>query len=147
MNNRGKLWIVPNESQDLLEVFERDVENRESYISCIQEFSNMYKVELIFQEEDYNLALYELTLLGNIVIKTDNEESSVVCYLPDKITINQYDWLYQNSNMLNNYKKIRGNSIFAVNQDGICWKKLNNIKKIMEEARKNIEFSKKGKVM
>ena len=136
MNNRGKLWIIPNEAEILQEVFERNVEIGKSHTYRIQEFSDIYGLGFEFKEEDYQLAPCEIATLGHLVIKAEDEVSLVVFYLPEFITDRQYNWLYQNSNMLGKYIQVSGNMVQSRAEDGICFKKLHGIEEIMTQARK-----------
>lgn len=147
LNSRGKLWIIPNESQILQEVFERDIIKGENYIRYIQEFSDIYQLGFTFQETDYQLAPCEIALLSHMVIKSEDEMSLAICYLPEKITDRQYNWLYLNSNMLNKYIQINGYSLQTADEDGICFKKVHGMEEIMKEAKKKSRVSTKGREM
>lgn len=136
MNNRGKLWIIPDEEQILQEVFESDIKKGISHTSGIQEFSNKYKLGYKFSEEDYQKAPCDMALLGHMVIKTEEETSLVVCYLPERVTDRQYNWLYQNNMILNNYVQIGAFSLHRVVDDSTCWKEIYGIQEIMKEAGK-----------
>lgn len=147
MQNRGKLWIIPNEEEILQEAFQRNVQEGRSHTHRIQEFSDIYHLGFQFKEEDYQTAPCEIAMLGHMVVKSEEEVSLIVCYLPEKITDRQYNWLYQNSDMLGKYIQINAYSLETANEDGICWKKVHGIEEIMKEARKKNLSSMKGKGM
>ena len=136
MNNRGKLIIIPNEDEILQMGFERDVESGKSHTSRIQEFSDIYNLGFQFTEEDYQTAPCDIAALGHLVIKTEDEVSLVVCYMPERITDRQYSWLYQNKEMLNHYTQVSANSLQSINEDGVCWKRLHGVEEMMNEAGK-----------
>lgn len=144
MNNRGKLWIIPNEEEILQEVFNRNVEEGKSHTTRIQEFSDVYNLGFKFNEEDYQTAPCEIANLGHMVIKSEDEVSLVVCYLPKKITDRQYNWLYQNKEMLSRYIQVSAESLQMVNEDGACWKKLHGVEEIIFEAGKKNLMTEKG---
>ena len=101
MNNRGKLFIIPNEFEILQQSFERDVASGKSHTQRIQEFSDIYTLGFNFTVEDYQTAPCKIAMLGHLIIKTEEEVALVVCYIPEIITDRQYNWLYQNKEMLN----------------------------------------------
>ena len=147
MSNRGKLWIIPNEEEILQEVFERNVQEGKSHTYYIQEFSNIYQLGFTFKEADYQTAPCEIAMLGHMVVKSEDEVSLVECYLPERVTDRQYNWLYQNNDMLSKYMLVNGNSLCIADEDGICWKKVHGIEEIMKEARKKNLLPKKGRRM
>ena len=145
MNNRGKLWIIPNEEEILQECFEREIKDGYSHTCYMQEFSDIYQLGFKFKEDDYQLAPCEIAMLRHMVVKSEDEVSLVVFYLPERITDRQYNWLYQNSDMLSKYIQVNGNSLCIADEDGICWKKVHGIEEMMKEARKKNLLPKKGK--
>jgi len=145
MFNRGKLFIIPNEDEILQEVFERKVEEGKSHTTRIQEFSDIYKLGFDFTEEDYQTAPCNIAALGHLVIKTEDEVSLVVCYVPERITDKQYNWLYQNKEMLNSYIQVSANSLEMLTEDGACWKKLHGVEEIIREAWKKNSITEKGR--
>lgn len=147
MNNRGKLWIIPNEEEILQEVFERNVQEGKSHTRHMQEFSDIYQLEFQFTEEDYQTAPCEIAMLGHMVVKSEEQVSLVVCYLPERITDRQYNWLYQNIDMLGKYIQVNGYSLQIADEDGICWKKVHGLEEILKEARRKNLLSAKGKGM
>ena len=145
MNNRGKLIIIPNENEILQMGFEREIEEGKSHTTRIQEFSDIYNLGFQFTEEDYQTAPCDIAALGHLVIKTEDEVSLVVLYMPERITDRQYNWLYQNKEMLNSYVQVSANAIQTIIESDVCWKKLHGIEEIMHEAgRKNL-MTEKGR--
>lgn len=144
MINRGKLWIIPNEEEILQEVYEKDVEKGKSHTYRLQEFSNMYKLGFEFTEADYQTAPCEIAKLGHLVVKTEDDVSLAVCYIPERVTDRQYNWLYQNRLLLDKYTQINAYSVQVIEEDGICWKKLHGIDEIILESNRKNLLSKKG---
>lgn len=147
MNKRGKLWIIPDEDKILQEIYEQDVQKDKTHTYYIQEFSNIYQLGFDFKEEDYQSAPCEIAILGHLVIKSEEEVSLIVCYLPERITDRQYNWLYQNREMFDKYIQVNGYSLQTVDDDGMCWKKVHGIEEIMVEVRKKNMIEAKGKGM
>jgi len=144
MINRGKLLIIPDEKQILQDVFERDVEVGKSHTYRLQEFSDLFKLGYKFNESDYQTVPCTITSLGHLVIKMEDDVSLVVCYLPETITNRQYDWLYQNINMLSQYVQVNGYSLQTLEENGSCWKKVHGAEEIKLEASKKNLLAKKG---
>ena len=143
MNNRGKLWIIPNEEEFSQELFERNVKLGEYHSKYIQEFSDLYMLGLVFKEDDQN-APYEIAKFGHVVVKSDDEIPSIICYLPERVTDSQYNWFDKNVPMLSQYIEVSGNSLQVIDEDGACWKKLHSVDEIITESRKKNLLPKKG---
>ena len=133
MLNRGKLWVIPDEETIIQEVFERNVEKGKSHTYHLQEFSDIFQLGFKFSEDDYQTAPCEIASLGHLVLKSEDEVSLVVCYLPEKITDRQYNWLYNNQNLINFYRQVNGYSI-RKNSDTMELKKIHGFSQIMQEA-------------
>lgn len=147
MTNKGNLWIIPNEENNVQPVFEKNVQEDKSHTYYIQKFVNNYKLGFDFKEEDYHAASCEIAKLGYMVVKSEDDPSLVICYLPEKITDRQYNWLYQNSNLLYKYMKVKGYFLKNVDEDYYYWEKVYGLEEILIEARKNNISTMKGKVM
>lgn len=139
MNNRGKLWIIPNEDEILQESFERNVESGKSHTYRMQEFSDIYQLGFKFSEDDYQEAPCEIAALGHLVVKSEDEVSLVICYLPERITDRQCNWLYDNQNMLSKYMQVNG---YSLNDNE--WNKIHGIDQIMMDAAKKNLLNEKG---
>lgn len=144
MINRGKLWVIPDEEQILQEVFERTVEKGRSHTYRLQEFSEVFQLGFQFGEEDYQTAPCEIATLGHLVVKSEDEVSLIVCYLPERVTDRQYSWLYQNMDMLSKYVQVNSYSLQLSDENGICWTKIHGIEEVIVEARKKNLLPKKG---
>lgn len=139
MINRGKLWIIPNEEEIIQNVFVQNIESGKSHTQCIQEFSDIYQLDFKFGEEDYQTAPCVIASSGHMVIKSEDEVSLVICYLPEKVTDRQYNWLYQNKNMLDKYIQVNGFSLYNARLQ-----KIHGTDQIMIEARKKNLLKEKG---
>jgi len=144
MNNRGDLWIIPNEEDIILDVYTRRVPLGMSHTYYLQEFSDLYNLGFNFKEDDCQIAPCEMASIGHLVIKSENQVSMVVCYLPEIITYRQFQWFHQNMMMLSNYTQVNGFSLQMSDSDGICFKKLHGVNEIMTEMRKKYSFKVKG---
>lgn len=111
MNYRGHLWIIPDENQILQSLYERKVNMGLSHTYAIQEFSNLYKLGFEFSESDYQVAPYEITKLGHLVVKSEDYSSVLVFYLPTTITDRQLEWFYANKLELSKYNLIAAYSL------------------------------------
>ena len=134
MNYRGKLFVIPNEEDNHQEFFERKIETGKKTYYYLQEFSDLYELGLKFNEEDYQVAPYQIAELGHLVVKTDNELSLAVCYLPEIITDKQYTWLCNNQNKITTNAMVVGLSLEKYINN--TWAKINGIKQIMTVANK-----------
>lgn len=138
MNDRSKLLIIPDE-QILQEVFEIDLKKGINHTSEVQKFLDKYQLFLKFNEDNYQKVSYDIAKLGHMVIKIEEDISLVACYLPKIITDRQYNWFYQNSMILNNYRQISCFSLEMVIDNSTCWKEIYKFQEIMNEIdKKNI---------
>ena len=71
----------------------------------------------------------------------------IVCYLPERITDRQYNWLYQNRELFDKYIQVNGYSLQTLDDDGTCWKKVHGMEEIMVEVRRKNMIEAKGKGM
>lgn len=72
----------------------------------MEEFSNIYHTGLYTElDTTGHEAALELANFGNVVISM--EENTLVCYLPNKISLNQKKWLLDNKKLLTQFE-VRG---------------------------------------
>ncbi len=136
MIHRGKLFIIPDEEQILQGLFEYSVEQGKSHTKGIQVFSDMYQLGYQFSEEDYQEAPCLIASMGHMVMKTDDDTSLAIFYLPERITERQNNWIYENQPMLNTYVHVN-----AYSKNGNKWDALHGMYEIKLEAnRKNCEI-------
>lgn len=106
MRMRGKLYIIPDENQILQEVFYRDVQK--DHLKAIQEFSDQFKLGYHFQADEYQEAPCMVALDGHLLVKTEENASLAVCYLPERVTDRQNIWLYEHRLEFSQYRMVGG---------------------------------------
>lgn len=130
MNQRGKLIVVPNE-EVIQGPFIYSVEQGKSHTKGLQIFSDMYHLGHQFAEMDYQEAPCAIANDGHMVIKTEDDVSLVVLYLPNRVTDRQLTWIYENEFSLGEYRQV--NAYSKKDQD---WEKLHGIIEIKQVANK-----------
>ena len=103
---RGKVYIIPNEDQIIEDCFYREIGS--SHLRAIQEFSDKYRLGYQFHEEDYQNAPCQVAMDGHLIIKTEEDASLAVAYIPEEITDRQSLWLYDHQRQLSKYGMIVG---------------------------------------
>lgn len=146
MNDRGKLIIIPNEDEILLDKFEKEVEMGRSHTYRIQEFSDMFMLGFTFTEEDYQAAPCEVAAKGHLVIKMAEESSITILYLPEIITNRQYEWLYSNVLELSRYVTVSAFSLTYSDDNIPVWVRVKGLNEIIVTAREKNFSYKKGMV-
>lgn len=134
MNHRGKLLVIPNEEKILQEFFEWKVEQGKSHTLGLQKFSDIYSLGYQFEEEDYQKAPCDIAASGHMVIKTEEDSSLVIFYLPEKVTDRQYNYIYNHQSELCSYVQVNGYSLKV--EETVIWDKVHGIHEIMKEAMK-----------
>lgn len=144
MNNRGSVIIVPDEEVIMQPLFERGVPYGEDHTKFIQEFSDMYHLGFTFSNNDYQEAPTKLASSGHLVVKSEDDSSLIVLYLPEVITDRQLDWYYQNEEKLEQYHIISAYSKqrYAVNED-LLWKEIYDIGNLRREMNQKNSIGKK----
>lgn len=141
MNKRGSLWIVPDENQILQPVFFRKIENGISHTSEIRNFVNIYEMGLEIDETDYHEGPCTVAKLGNLVIKSDDDVSQLIFYIPEKITNNQIQFILNNQFLFSKYQVVGGYSLKHLDDNGVVWKKIHGLNEITMECNlKNIKY-------
>ena len=108
MDCRGKMWIItPSSDND----YERLIPRGKFHTDYFQEYSNMNNLGYTYTIIDYQKAPCEIALLGNLVIKTDDDEKLLICYIPQEVTNKQLDFINKNlDDISKNYQSILGYS-------------------------------------
>jgi len=136
--NRGSLIIVPDENKILKSVIKEDIMIGESHNTGIDKFvKKYYPNNLNIDMNDYNGAPSVVADLGHLVIKTEDDVSLIVFYIPNVITDNQINWFLENKYKFQNYQMCSAISLRSnFNEE------LNGIEKVEEELRnKNIVYT------
>ena len=97
---KGKLIIIPNKTIEE-EKFELDITEDEYHLSGYQSFSDKYEIA-----ED-----------GHLSLKTTEEESTLIFYLPEIITERQMNYVKNNITKFQNYKIVGSYSIRKIDQN------------------------------
>lgn len=142
MNNRGRLIVVPNEEQILQESFEWQVKQEKSHTFGLQKFSDTYNLGYQFEEDDYHQAPCDIAESGHMVIKTDEDASLVIFYLPERVTDRQYNYIYNHQSELSSYMQVNGYSLRV--EENIIWNKVHGIHEIMREVMQKNLLSSSG---
>ena len=142
MNDYGSLWIIPNDKIKI-NYYKQYLLKGSNYTFAIQQFAIENNINFLFTENNDCLSPFIMAALGHMIIRTENDSSLLVCYLPDTITNNQLAFLFQmRDDLFLKYTKING---YCIESDE--WKKLYGINEIINKAIKknilNIERSKK----
>lgn len=132
MNNRGKVWIIPDEGQIIQPLFERDVALGENHTKKIQEFSDMYQLGFQFKPDDYQEAPCQIAELGHLVVKSEDPSGLVIFYLPETITDRELEWFYQNEMMLSRYNVIGAYNLQKTDGE-VKWENFYGVDKIKKK--------------
>ena len=143
MNNRGKVWIIPDEGQIIQPLFERDVALGENHTKKIQEFSDMYQLGFQFKSDDYQEAPCKIAELGHMVVKSEDSSGLVIFYLPERITDRQLEWVYQNEMILSKYSVIGAYNLQKIS-DEVKWENFYGMDKIKKEINRKYLVGKSG---
>jgi len=102
MKNRGKIYIIPDENQIIEEEFMREIVK--NHLDGIREFSEKYQLGYNFTDDSYQEAPCILASLGHMVVKTSDDASLVVCYIPRVVTDRQNMWIHNHESLLQQNK-------------------------------------------
>lgn len=143
--NRGSLIIIPDENQILKPVIEQCVLVGDNHNTGIDIFIKNYypNNNLNIDINDYNGAPSVVADLGHLIIKTEDDVSLIIFYIPSVITDNQINWFLENKYKLQNYQMC---SAISLRDDFNI--ELNGIERVEEEIRnKNVIYTrmKEGK--
>ena len=106
MLKRGSVYIIPDENQLSANVFKKEIDM--SHLPAIQEFCDKYKLGYQFKPGQYHEAPCILAIDGNLVVKTVDDVSLVIFYLPKHITNDQLMWLFSSKDKFSHYQMIEG---------------------------------------
>ena len=113
---KGKLIIIPNKTIEE-EKFELDITEDEYHLSGYQSFSDKYDLGYKFSEEEHQIAPLEIAEDGHLSLKTTEEESTLIFYLPEIITERQMNYVKNNITKFQNYKIVGSYSIRKIDQN------------------------------
>lgn len=146
MGERGMLWIIPDEGQIIQPLFERKVDSGVSHTDEINEFIKKYDIDLNFKQWDYHAAPCMVAQLGHLVIKSDDDVSQLIFYIPELVTDRQLQFIYNNHSKFSKYQVIGGYSLIYLDDGRVAWTMLHGISQVLLEINKrnNIKGKNKG---
>lgn len=140
MNERGTLWIIPDESQILSPLFVRKIDDGTSHTLGMKEFVDIYKIDLDIKASDYHDAPCRIAALGHLIIKSVDDASQLIFYIPQVVTDRQIEYIYNNRVELSNFQMIGAYSMKYLDSDEEVWKTLHGFNEIVTEINnKNIQ--------
>lgn len=141
MNERGMLWIIPDEHKIIQPLFQKQVGNGISHTTHMVEFVEKYGLNLNVRETDYHEGPCMIAEDGHLVIKSTDNVSQLVFYIPDVITNRQIEFVSENQFAFSNYQLIGGYSLRHLDGE-VVWKTLHGMNEIMLEInKKNMAYS------
>ena len=90
MIERGKVTIVPDENQILLDEYTKEI--NKSHLEAFIDFSNKFKLGYNFTNDDYQYAPEQLARDGHLIVKTIDDQKTAIFYIPEVITDRQMEW-------------------------------------------------------
>ncbi len=108
MNKRGDLWIIPFLPE---EEYHLDVLIGQEHTVGLIDFIHQKKLNLKINQEDYHIGPCLLASLGYMVVKSENQASILIFYLPQVISSYQRDWFLAHRYLGMEYMKIGGYSL------------------------------------
>ena len=145
MNERGTLWIIPDENQIMQPIYMKKVGEGISHTKEMLNFVKTFQVPVYFQESDYHEAPCMMAEIGHLIIKSADEVSKLIFYLPKEITTRQIEYLMTHQMEFMNYQKIGGYSMRIIEDGEIVWKNLHGIEEVMREVKiKNSIYERKS---
>lgn len=145
MNERGTLWIVPDENKIMQPLFKEQVDDGISHTTHMIEFIRKYGLDLDVKETDYHEGPCMIAEDGHLVIKSTDDVSQLIFYIPDVITNRQIEFVCENQFMFSNYQLIGGYTLRYLDGE-IVWKTLHGMNEIMLEInKKNMAYSENKK--
>lgn len=145
MNDRGTLWIIPDEKQIIQPLFEKKIGEGISHTSKMKEFVDTYHIDLNFRDNDYHETLCMIAGSGHLVIKSDDDVSQLIFYIPELVTDRQIEFLIENQMEFSKYQVVGGYSMIYLGEDGVAWKTLHGISEILTEMNKKNRVENKNR--
>lgn len=139
---KGYVYIIPDENQILNDCFLEEV--YPSHLKGIQKFCDMYQLGYQFEESQYNDAPCILSLDGHMVIKTLEDISIAIFYLPEFVTDRQAMWFFQHQNQFSHYQLIQA-AIISGDKNHIQKKSIHGLTEVQKYvSQSNFAYSKKN---
>lgn len=141
METRGKLYIISKFDSD--DVFEREVTDDAYHSDFVHEFIESKNIDSDLIDFE---APYVMPSLGYLAIKTDDDSSYVVCYIPNHVTDVQLEFMRENMKKITNgYKHVV--AYYDIDEDMNNSMHAHGVNKILEVCEeKNIIKKEKRKI-
>lgn len=114
---KGKVIIIPDEKQIDEEKFEMQITEDDGHFIGYQVFSDIHKLGYQFTENDQQIAPLEIASAGHLSIKTVEEESILIFYIPEIVTKRQINYIKENTSKFQEYQIVGSYSIRKVDKD------------------------------
>ena len=108
MRKRGDLWVIPFDSEENYHI---DILIGQEHTEGLIDFVRRNSLPLDIKVDDYHEGPCLLASLGYMVVKSENDSSILVYYLPETISENQRDWFIDHRYLGIEYTKIGGYSL------------------------------------
>ena len=138
---KGSVYIIPND-EILDDCFFYEV--TKEHLEGFQAFADRYKLGYSFTSSDYQDAPCLLALDGHLVVRIEEESSSMVFYIPNEVSDRQIMWLHSKREMALNYTTVGGYTIDK-NKDNMIDNILYGIDNVIKKASFNNIFYNKRK--
>lgn len=140
MNGRGTLWIIPDENVIVQDLYKCSVDNGISHTKKMKEFVQKFNLDFNFNEEDYQEAPCMLAESGHLVIKSIDDVSQLVFYIPPKVCDRQMEFLINEQFNLSKYQII----VAFSKSDNDTWDNLHGFNEIMQAMKNKNNLYHKG---
>lgn len=138
MIERGKVTIVPDENQILLDEYTKEI--KKTHLEAFIDFSNKFKLGYNFTRDDYQYAPEQLARDGHLILKTIEDQKTAIFYIPKVVTNRQIEWFEYNKFELLHNDLI---GAFSINSDKEKSEQIYGLSEINKEIRrKNILYRK-----
>lgn len=138
MIERGKVTIIPDENQILLDEYAKNIEK--SHLEVFIDFSKKFNLGYHFTNDDYQYAPEQLARDGHLILKTIDDQKIAIFYIPKVVTNRQIEWFEYNKFELLHNDLI---GAFSINSDEEESKQIYGLSEINKEIRrKNILYRK-----
>ena len=89
---KGRVVIIPDEEQVLMDEFEQDILDDEYHVKAYQKFVDENNMGIEFGEDESHIASLSIAELGHFNYKTEDDIGVIAFYLPSKVTDRQLEY-------------------------------------------------------
>ena len=126
VRKRGDLWVIPFDSEENYHI---DILIGQEHTEGLIDFVRRNSLPLDIKVDDYHESPCLLASLGYMVVKSENDSSILVYYIPEMISENQRDWFIEHRYLEMEYIKIGG---YSLNEN---WKIIESFEGIKREIK------------